>query len=178
MIKTYWFGKTVFSNKIFSKEFTFEQLVSKLEVARPIDITREEYQKLSRKETLKLKDGFYVMAAGYKEGTTKRQVGNAEQINLIAIDIDDSIDARRILEQDFAEIEYSFVIFHTTSSTEDNPRLRLIMDVKPFAVEMYGDVVQMTAGMFGIHKVSKESLTPIQPMLFPKTFKEGNTDDK
>lgn len=178
----YWGGHSAFSNQIRQLKATdFATLVENyFNYCRSLHITRAEYHALPDEERKRIKDGPYVIPATMTHGTATRKTQHASSIALVCIDIDDSEPAGRMLD-DIQRIHQTFphdyVIHHTTSSTPDAPRLRVIVSADNLPVETYKTAVRCVLDQLGLPRSfagTKESSVLVQPMYRPTMFADAN----
>jgi len=156
---------------------TFAQLVQeKFDLPVQLQITREEFHALSPDEQFKVKNGPYICAVSFKEGTTHRCDANADQLTLICLDIDDSDQARDFVESPEEVLEafypWNVVLHHTATSTPENPRLRVVLPVEA-PLNRHKDGVAYSANLLGLpakFKGVRESGVLSQPWFFPIAF--------
>lgn len=121
------------------------------------------------------KDGPYVCACSFKPGTVQRNDANADRLLMASFDIDDSALAREFTESPEALSEalypYQFCAYTTASSTPENPRLRVMVPVKPCSPEFHKQFVfYIGHGLMGLPKAWKgqtESTTLSLPFYRP-----------
>lgn len=180
----YFFGKSVKSNIVVaSTAKSFDELVKKhLETAFQLPIAKSDYHQLSsRQEKLDAKDSPYLTACAFQRDQTIRTKEKATGFcNLIFLDIDDSKDAMPLMRRP-ANVRralgaWNYALYTTASSTEDAPRLRLVVDAEAIAWASYPAAVRHVASLLGIRNVTKESLIPNQPMILPSRFADQDPD--
>lgn len=180
----YWGGSTVRSGKVFPLNATsFKDLVALFSVPHQLHVTREEFHSWPKPRRDVAKDCPFVCGVTFKEGTVKRNNESAENIVGVCLDIDDSDLARPFAESPEtladALYPYSFMVWKTASSTEENPRLRVFIPTEtvPAVAETYRkfvrhvayDLIGLPAGWLG----QPESEVLSQPAYRPTAF-EGD----
>lgn len=163
---------------------TFEALCKEV-IEKPVrlKITREQFFALPKK--LPIKNGVlpndqnhakrvrYITPASFMTSPSHRGYGEAQRANLIALDIDDSTEAQRLLEQGWGSLgDLAFIVWRTASSTPEAPRLRLIASAEGIAVGRYAAAVRTVAEMIGLQKITTESKVIVQPMYLPTVFRD------
>jgi hypothetical protein len=117
----------------------------------------------------------YLVPATFADSPSARRSELAQACNLVMLDVDDSDEARRMLDVGFGQLLGTFgaFVYHTARSTEEKPRLRIVVNAESIPVAQYASTVASVAGLLGMSKVSRESQVPVQPMFRPVLF----TDD-
>lgn len=166
---------------------TFEALCKEvIETPIRLKLTREEFFALPKKlpvikgvpthDQQHAKRVKYITPASFNASPSARNTGTAQRANLIALDIDDSTESLRLLEQGWGCLDdLAFVVWRTASSTPEAPRLRLIVSAEGIAVGRYPAAVRTVAEMIGLQKVTTESKVVVQPMFLPTVFR-GDTE--
>lgn len=156
---------------------TFKELVDTfLSKPVPIAMTREELLALPEEKQNEIKRTRYIVPCAFKDDPSPRQTGKATDAHLSCIDVDDSTEARRILNAGFDKTlgEVNAVVWHTARSTQDKPRIRVVVSTLPFPVARYGAVTTAIAGLLGMNSLNKESRVAVQPMYLPVEYKESD----
>jgi predicted P-loop ATPase len=173
------YGNSRQAKKWINKTISFEDLKERLKVPIRTTESAEEYAKLSKAEKDNAKDHGGFVAGALKGG--RRKIDTVELRSMIALD-GDKID-NDFLEEYEKLAPYTSVLYTTHSSTEKNPRARLIFpltrDVTP---EEFVAVSRLLAQKLGIDNFDECSYLPNQLMYWPSTpsnghflFKEVNT---
>lgn len=154
----------------------FSGLVSALKHFKRLPLTRAAFHTLPATERARLKRNDYVTAAVFQADGSRR-TEFATHCNLVALDIDDAGQARQVLSQRWDDIltGHPLVIWHTVSSTEEAPRLRILVAAEDIPIARYGDAVRTVGAAFGLSSITSESLVPVQPMFLPVTFEGEET---
>ena len=160
----------------------FKSLVSNyFNVPVNIPCTLAEYQAKSKAEQFELKNGPYICAARFVEGTTARSNEAAERMNLITLDLDtpegengDYLRDILLAPETVLESLHPFnCLIHTTaSSTPERPRLRIVVDadIDPEHLRRGVRTVARMAGIPLTFKGITESSTVSQPAFRPVMF--------
>jgi hypothetical protein len=140
-----------------------------------LNLTRAQFQDLPKKERDKRKRTFYLTPCSFRKERSRRVMEEAESVQLIFLDIDDSRQARpfykrpEILREALAP--FNFAVYATANSTPSAPRLRVMVeadgDLDP---PEYVDAVRTVATMIGLPEITPESLVAVQPMFSPILF--------
>jgi len=146
-----------------------------------LPLTRDEFFALPKKDKSlpndqgRAKRVTYVTPSSFGSSPSKRTTENAVRCNLIALDIDNSDEARRLLTQNWADCfrGLAHIVWHTVSSTEDNPRLRVMVSAEAIPAARYSAAVQTVAEMIGLTQITHESRVVVQPMFLPTLFADS-----
>jgi hypothetical protein len=175
---------------------SFGELVKKhLDAAVPLRLTRKEYAAIpsdtseGRTERLNAKDTTYLVACVFDEEETSRERKFAEKTNccnLLFLDLDTEKDGRSpaapyIENPDIllkALRPFNFAAYTTASSTPEKPRMRIVVDADNITLEAYPAAVKTIAERIGLGNITKESLTPNQPMICPSLFADQDPDSE
>lgn len=136
-----------------------------------ISHTREDYHKAPPEQQKKMKQVAFV-TAGVFPGKGKRLKGDIAHCSLVCIDVDVSDEARPLVDR--PEIianafPWNFIAYHTLSSTQEEPRIRVIVDTPMFPMEHYGKAVHHICDALGLRTRNPESLDCSRPMYRPTT---------
>lgn len=153
---------------------TFSALVEEVfENVVPLHTTRAAYHELPRKEQDQIKRVRYVTPCSFNETPAARRTENAGRCNLIFLDIDNSVDAQRLLDEGWVGIaELAYCVWHTASSTPEKPRLRVCVAAAGIPPTRYGAAVRTVAEMLGLANITTESRVCVQPMYLPVQFED------
>ena len=156
---------------------TFTQLVEDVVRARKVALalTQAELLALPEREQNLRKRTDYIVPCTFKTSPSSRQTPLATDAHLLCLDIDDSVEASRILKIGFDKLigDLNVVVWHTARSTPQKPRLRVVASSGPVPVARYGAAVTALAGLLGMSSVNHESKVPVQPMYLPVEFRDG-----
>ncbi len=156
---------------------SFEELCTAVLLEpRTLPITKAALLALPHKEQQLAKRVAYITPAAFSTSPSPRNTESAQVCNLIALDIDDSKEAKRLLSQRCSSVlgELGYVVYHTARSTSEAPRLRVIVSAQGIPLSSYGAAVRTIASMLGLQEPTRESLVAVQPMYLPTMF-EGDT---
>ena len=170
-------GKTVRSVSINSHKITFRKLAEKLKTAVKVQINQLQYSKLSSTEKAKLKSGPYILPVVFSEPERKKEY--ATGINIVALDIDDSNEARKVAKN-LHKLPYNYICHSTFSSTPSNPRKRVLIECTQspvIDVVHYSKLVDHISSILDITP-SPESYKVAQPMYTPRVLKDVNFEFK
>jgi len=140
--------------------------------------TKDEFFALPKKDKTapldqsRAKRVAYITPACFDSSPSKRTTDHAVRCNLIALDIDNAADASRLLTQDWETClaGFGFIVWHTASSTEDAPRLRVLVRAEGISPDRYSAAVRTIADMIGLSQITHESRVVVQPMFLPTLF--------
>ncbi len=144
-----------------------------------VNVTREQFHALPAEEQRARKRVQFVTPAAFKTTPAQRVYENADGISFVALDIDDSrqarpFDAEPSLMRDALE-PLAFAAYRTASSRPEAPKLRIMVAVgRDVPVARYGDAVRTVAARLGLATVTKESLVAVQPMYLPTLFRDDD----
>jgi len=172
---------------------SFEALCKDV-IEKPIRLrlTREQFHALPKKLTKAEQDADpdatdqqrakrvrYITPGAFKSTPSQRVTENVVRCNLLALDIDTSEEAKRLLKQNWSDClgELGFVVWHTASSTPEAPRLRVIVSAEGITPERYTHAARTIAEMIGLTKVDNSVyFHSHQPMFLPTKF-AGDTEN-
>ena len=134
------------------------------------------------------KDGNYLVACTYDADETSRERKFAEKANccnLLFLDLDTEKDgsspaAPFIANPDIllkAMRPFNFAAYTTASSTAEKPRMRIVVDADNITLDNYAPAVKTIGARIGLKNITKESLTPNQPMICPSLFADSDADE-
>lgn len=154
-----------------NKTITFDELKERLKVTIRTPESAEEYAKFNKAKRDAVKDHGGFVAGALKGG--RRKVDTVELRSMVALD-GDRID-KAFLENYEANAPYTSLLYTTHSSTDDDPRVRLVYpltrDVTP---EEFVAVSRYLAQMLGIDYFDECSYLPNQLMYWPSTPSNGS----
>ncbi len=153
-----------------NKTIQFDDLKERLKTTIRTTESAEEYAKMSRAQRDAAKDHGGFVAGVLKGG--RRKIDTVEVRSMLALD-GDRID-RAFLDNYETICPYTSALYTTHSSTDDNPRVRLVVpltrDVTP---EEFVAVSRYLADMLGIDYFDECSYQPNQLMYWPSTPTNG-----
>ena len=165
------YGNNRQAKRWVNKTIRFDDLKERLRVPIRTTESAEEYAKMSRAQRDTAKDHGGFVAGVLKGG--RRKVDTVESRSMVALD-GDRIDAA-FLEGYETLCPYTSALYTTHSSTEENPRVRLVFpltrDVTP---EEFVAVSRYLAQMLGIDYFDECSYQPNQLMYWPSTPANGS----
>ena len=177
-VKTYYGGDNVKRPlvKLEAKSFTelYDRYIANL-IRR--DISAKEYADLTPQEKKVIKSCPY-LTAGTFEGPGQRLKERLTGIGLISIDIDDSSVAKLFVDGGGpipTLLTCNYALYHTISSTDDDPRIRLLVDVMNMTPDSYKLCVRALCSTLGLGEPNPESLDPTRPMYLPGVFLDAET---
>ena len=153
-----------------NKTIQFDDLKERLKTTIRTTESAEEYAKMSRAQRDAAKDHGGFVTGVLKGG--RRKIDTVEVRSMLALD-GDRID-RAFLDNYETICPYTSALYTTHSSTNDNPRVRLVVpltrDVTP---EEFVAVSRYLADMLGIDYFDECSYQPNQLMYWPSTPANG-----
>lgn len=165
------YGNNRQAKRWVNKTVGFDDLKERLRVTIRTTESAEEYAKMSRAQRDTAKDHGGFVAGVLKGGS--RKADTVESRSMVALD-GDRINAD-FLESYESLCPYTSVLYTTHSSTEENPRVRLVFpltrDVTP---EEFVAVSRYLAQMLGIDYFDECSYQPNQLMYWPSTPANGS----
>jgi hypothetical protein len=194
-MKNYWGSNTLSGEIRQLNASTFEELSRNyFESGVPTQYSRVEYTAMTPDDKKKIKNGAYVTACSFNEGTTRRANENAKDVQLVILDIDSSEEAQFVIDN--AENikdqlgNYNFLVHTTVSHTEKNPRLRVLVSANACALDLRSSLTFYVANMLGLTTPTTDedgNLTSVangydscstvtsQPFFRPITFRDDKT---
>lgn len=153
-----------------NKTINYDELKERLKVTIRTPESAEEYAKFNKAKRDTVKDHGGFVAGALKGG--RRKIDTVELRSMVALD-GDRID-KAFLENYEENAPYTSLLYTTHSSTEENPRVRLVYpltrDVTP---EEFVAVSRYLADMLGIDYFDECSYQPNQLMYWPSTPSNG-----
>lgn len=166
---------------------SFREFVQqRLNIACTLNVTKEQYQRLPKKEKAAIKKVPYVVPCVFQHEKSRRVAPEATVCNLICLDIDvDEATGEAPAAPYFNNpstlagllAPFNFACYCTASSTPSAPRLRIIVEGDAIPTNRYRAAVLYVAKIIGLKKVTTESFTYVQPMYLPTIFKGHNEDE-
>ena len=165
------YGNSRQAKKWVNKEITFDALKDRLKTPIRTTESAEEYAKFSKGQKDNAKDHGGFVAGVLKGG--RRKIDTVELRSMIALD-GDRIN-KEFLENYESNATYTSVLYSTHSSTEENPRVRIILPLtRDVTSEEFVAVSRFLAQMLGIDYFDECSYLPNQLMYWPSTPSNGN----
>lgn len=183
----YFTGRSVSSPRLtLAEATTFKDLVQHLiDMPVPLSITAASYHAMSPEEQKAAKLVSYMVPCTFPNSPHEgRRKEFAESCNLIFLDVDTAKDgsspAEPFVKKPSLLAErlpnFNFAAYKTISSTEQKPRLRIMVDARDIPVDRYPDAVLTVAQMLGLAVVTPESKITVQPMFRPTMFADQDPD--
>ena len=164
------YGNSRQAKKWVNKTIKFEDLKERLRVPIRTTESAEEYAKMNKAQKDAVKDHGGFVGGHLKGG--RRKVDTVELRSMIALD-GDRID-RNFLESYETLVSYASVLYTTHSSTDENPRVRLIFPLtKDITSEEFVAVSRYLAQELGIDYFDECSYQPNQLMYWPSAPQNG-----
>ena len=137
-------------------------------------VTRSELRAMPKEQRNAHKRVNFFTPAAFR--SDHRVYEDALHCNLLCIDIDDANQARPLVADPqilTARLHpYAFAAYLTASSTEDAPRLRVVIHAAALPVTHYADAVRWAGEtLLGLPRVTPESKVAVQPMYLPTIFR-------
>lgn len=158
---------------------TFSELVATYLLAPVcLPVTKAELISMDKAEAMTAKATGYLVPATFESSPSMRRSEQAKACNLVMLDVDDSVEAKRMLDVGFQSLLGTFgaFVYHTARSTDEAPRLRIVVHAEAIPISQYASTVASVAGLIGMSRVSRESQVAVQPMFRPVLF-AGDVDD-
>lgn len=153
-----------------NKTITYAELKERLKVTIRTPESAEEYAKFSKTKRDEVKDHGGFVAGALKGG--RRKIDTVELRSMLALD-GDRID-KAFLENYEENAPYTSLLYTTHSSTEENPRVRLVYPLtRDVTAEEFVAVSRYLAEMLGIDYFDECSYQPNQLMYWPSTPSNG-----
>ncbi len=153
-----------------NKTIQFDDLKERLKTTIRTTESAEEYAKMSRAQRDTAKDHGGFVAGVLKGG--RRKIDTVEVRSMLALD-GDRIN-RAFLDNYESLCPYTSVLYTTHSSTDDNPRVRLVIPLtRDVAPEEFVAVSRYLADMLGIDYFDECSYQPNQLMYWPSSPANG-----
>lgn len=136
---------------------------------------RAEYHAMEKPERDKLKRTLsYFLPCTFPNSPWQRgrKREHAQMCNLLCVDLDASEEARLLINnpQILRALGFSFLAYHTISSTPENPRIRIVIEADGIPPALYPSGVRTVLNNLGVSSFDRASLNPVQPMFVPVIF--------
>lgn len=140
-----------------------------------LSLPRAKYHAMEKPERDKIKRtlAFFLPCTFLKSPWQKgRKREHAQMCNLLCVDLDASEEARRLINnpQILRALGFSFLAYHTISSTPENPRIRIVIEADGIPPALYPSGVRTVLKKLGVSSFDRASLNPVQPMFVPVIF--------
>jgi putative DNA primase/helicase len=164
------YGNNRQAKKWVNKTITFDELRERLKVTIRTTESAEEYAKFSKAQKDNAKDHGGFVAGALKGG--RRKIDTVELRSMVALD-GDRID-KAFLDNYETNVPYTSAMYTTHSSTEENPRVRLVFPLaRDVTAEEFVAISRYLAQMLGIDYFDECSYQPNQLMYWPSTPANG-----
>jgi putative DNA primase/helicase len=164
------YGNNRQAKKWVNKTITFDELRERLKVTIRTTESAEEYAKFSKAQKDNAKDHGGFVAGALKGG--RRKIDTVELRSMVALD-GDRID-KAFLDNYETNVPYTSAMYTTHSSTEENPRVRLVFPLARYVTaEEFVAISRYLAQMLGIDYFDECSYQPNQLMYWPSTPANG-----
>ena len=164
------YGNNRQAKKWVNKTIKYEDLKERLKVTIRTAESAEEYAKMSKAQRDAAKDHGGFVGGALKGG--RRKVDAVELRSMVALD-GDRID-RAFLDTYEQNAPYTSCLYTTHSSTEENPRARLVFPLlRDVTSEEFVAVSRYLAQMMGIDFFDECSYQPNQLMYWPSSPQNG-----
>lgn len=151
-------------------ELTWEEFLERAKTTKRTSETVAEYTNMSKKDKDEIKDAGGFVGGKLKDG--KRKKGSVEFRSLITLDMDYA--HAHIWDEITLFFDFKCCIYSTHKSTEDKPRLRLIIPLsRNISEEEYPAVSRMIADDIGIELFDDTTYEPARLMYWPSTSADG-----
>ncbi|HDI3439580.1 TPA: hypothetical protein PM991_003082 [Listeria monocytogenes] len=165
------YGNSRQAKKWVNKEITFDELKDRLKTPIRTTESAEEYAKFSKSQKDDAKDHGGFVAGVLKGG--RRKIDTVELRSMIALD-GDRIN-KEFFENYESNAQFTSVLYSTHSSTDENPRVRIILPLtRDVTSEEFVAVSRYLAQMLGMDYFDECSYLPNQLMYWPSTPSNGN----
>lgn len=174
---TFFCGNSVHGHAKRAAANNFNEFVDRyLTTPIPLKVTRAEYATLGKNERKEAKKVPYFTAAQFATSPSARQTTLATSCSMVNLDIDEAQPAIQILSN-LAHVKaqldgLNYAIYHTTSSTPDHPRLRIVVEADALPLKHYPAAVHTLQRMLNLQLVDPSSDRMVQPMYRPSRFKD------
>lgn len=168
---------------------TFRELVETcIHTPIPLNLSQDDFLEMPKLARDKYKRDHLALLtpAAFKSDNVARKTENATCCNLIFLDIDEDkktglcpaaayVNNPQILRDQLAPL--AFVAYHTISSSEDKPRIRVMVSADAIPLSMYPAAVATIAKRIGLSIITPESEVAVQPMFLPVLFAGQHIDE-
>lgn len=181
MTSAYSVGETIYNPRMArSPARSFDAFIASIATPVVLPCTRADFWAQDRKTQGRLKATRFFTSACYPhpasaaETTVPKSDTPPESFGLVCADVDQPEAAAPWINGTAAPIPWAHYIYHTTSSTPDNPRIRILVGVEQLPVSEYPRVVEFLAEFLNI-PLNQETRSPLQAMFYPTTFVDEPT---
>ena len=178
---TFFIGRDVKGRVKKAESQTFSEFVESF-LAKPITLplTRGTYFSLPKVERDAAKSTSYFTATQFATSPSPRQDVYATSCSLIALDVDEAEPAQSILSS-LADVKakmdgLNFAIYHTTSSTPELPRIRIVVEADSIPLEQHPRAVWTIQYLLRLPVIDRASERISQPMFLPTAFQDDRAN--
>ncbi len=157
---------------------SFRDLVDQvLNLAVPLNVTREQYAAMPKADRQKAKRVPYVVPCTFEASPSQRLVELARPVYLLVLDVDEARHASPFVTAPEVVAEqlmpFNFAVHTTASSTPEAPRVRLLVEAAGLPPARYGAALEDLVRRLGLPRegVDPHSFTVHQPAFLPTLFK-------
>lgn len=168
---------------------TFRELVETcIHTPIPVALSQDEFMEMPKAARDKYKRDHLALLtpAAFKADNVARKTENATVCNLIFLDIDEDkktgqcpaaplVKNPQLLRDQLSPL--AFVAYHTISSTEEKPRIRVMVSADAIPLPLYPAAVATIAQRIGLKIITPESEVAVQPMFLPVSFSDQDIDE-
>lgn len=142
----------------------------------PSGVTKAALLAMDKTSASAAKVNDYLVPASFSQDPSPRRTEYAQTCPLVFLDIDDVVEAQRVLSVGPANLlgDLAAVVYHTARSTRDQPRLRVVVSADDIPVAQYAEAVNTLGGLMGLASVSRESRVAVQAMFLPTSFSDDD----
>ena len=149
---------------------TWEDFVNKVKNTVRTGESEEEYRKMSKSQQDEIKDVGGFVAGSLRNG--KRKKGCVEFRSMITLDMDYAY--KDVWDEITMFFDFKCCIYSTHKSTEENPRLRLVIPLsRNISEDEYTAVSRAIANDIGIELFDDTTYEPSRLMYWPSTSSDG-----
>lgn len=185
MSPRYFQGNSVHSLVKASAARTFKEVIETLQICPVLGVTHSAFLALDKKQRNEIKQVPFFVAATFRDDPSKRVYEKATACNLIFLDIDETKDGKCPAAPFYNDPEtlyealgdLNFAAYVTASSTQEKPRMRVVVDAESIPISRYPAAVATIAKMLGLSQLTTESKVAVQPMFLPTQFRDSTDDD-
>jgi predicted P-loop ATPase len=165
-------GASANAKKWYNTVVSWPDFVNKFKEPKRTDETMAEYLALDRDGKTKAKDvGGFIGGLVKDERRTKDSIVHRQ---LIALDLDDAESPGLMWEMFCFKHNCAALAHSTHSSTEDKPRMRILVPVsEPLTPAQYGQVARKLGEDVGLHMVDDSTFEANRLMFWPSICKDG-----
>lgn len=155
---------------------TFKELVEAY-IFVPVPLPMKRHEFMAHPDRDKLKDGSFVVASSYDFDEGKRENHTATAVNSVIVDLDEGQFVKDFFESPDTILDaiypFNLVVWTTAKHTPDEPRLKIMVDVKACHPDEHRRIALWVIRRLGLpdtFKGSRETLTLSLPQYRPVVF--------